>query len=128
MATESPLIHDGSQCVAAADYLTTPKQFYGVYISASRTVTVAALANHRIYGILQNTPESGQAADVGILGVSKAVAGAALSAGAYLTTDSSGRLVTATTGQLACAQAITDAGGADEVFTVFLNPGLGLAP
>ncbi len=95
MATESPLIHDGSQTVlsTAADArrssitgstLPGPNgsgQFLVVQLSTTvdRTVTVASTAPGvypaPVYGILQNTPGPGQAADVGIFGVSKAVTG-----------------------------------------------------
>ena len=59
MATEGPLIHDGSQCVAAADYSPTGSglaglngsgQFLAVYISAARTVTINGTAATVSYG------------------------------------------------------------------------------
>ena len=43
--------------------------------SADRTVVLASSAGQQIYGILQNKPGSGQAADVGINGVTKAMVG-----------------------------------------------------
>ena len=96
MATESPLIHDGSQCVAAADYSNTANknpstgtgassagtgsaQFYFVVLSqtADRTVVLASALGAQVYGILQNKPKLGEPADVGIYGLSKAIVGAA---------------------------------------------------
>ena len=100
MATEGPLIHDGAQCTAAANYynpssaLDGPNgsgQFLFVYVSAARVVTVQTSSGGAVYGILQNTPASGQAADVGIMGISKVVAGAAITAGANLMCDTAGR-------------------------------------
>lgn len=104
MATESPLIHDGSQCVAAADYrnsaitgttLPGPSgsgQFLAVIVgSTSRTVALAStgsLIGVPIYGILQNKPSSGSAADVGIFGPSKMVAGGTITAGNLLMASS----------------------------------------
>lgn len=101
MATETVLIHDGSQTTAAANYGNSQSldgnngsgQFLAVYISASRVVTLVASQGIRIYGILQNKPALGAAADVGVLGVTKAVAGGTISAGVPLMTDSAGRLI-----------------------------------
>lgn len=75
MATESPLIHDGAQTIAAADY--SAKQFYCVKLSTSvaRTALLLAATGGQIYGILQNKPKTGDAADVGIYGITKAVVG-----------------------------------------------------
>ena len=98
MATESPLIHDGSQTTAAADYSVTG-QFLAVYVSGARQVTKVAAIGHAIYGILQNKPASGQAADVGVFGVTKAVCGSAgMTAGDKLMTNASGQLITWTAG------------------------------
>lgn len=130
MATESPLIHDGAQCVAAANYfnpatpLSGPNgsgQFLGVYISAARTVAVDATGGVAIYGILQNTPSLGQAADVGILGISKAVAGAALTFNDPLMTDTSGRVITATSTNHRFATALESATAAGQIITVMIH-------
>lgn len=105
MATESPLIHDGSQCVASANFynpvsaLAGPGgsgQFLAVVLSAARTLSIASSPTAGpIYGILQNTPNAvNEACDVGIAGISKAVAGAAIAFGAELMVDASGRLIT----------------------------------
>jgi hypothetical protein len=87
MATESPLIHDGAQTVAAANYgnnagLPGPNgsgQFLAVALSqaADRTAVLASASGQQIYGILQNKPAAGEVADVGIFGVTKAQVGAA---------------------------------------------------
>src|SRR5215472_12824239 len=96
MATESPLIHDGSQTVAAADYSNTAgknpstgtgassagsgsAQFYCVVLSqtADRTSVLASALGAQIYGILQNKPKLGDPCDVGLSGISKALVGAA---------------------------------------------------
>jgi hypothetical protein len=98
MATESPLLHDGAQCVLSTgndarrssitgSTLAGPNgsgQFLCVALSTltDRTVNFASSAStggvtglNRAYGVLQNTPGPGQAADVGIFGISKVVAG-----------------------------------------------------
>lgn len=103
MASESPLLHDGAQTVAAANYgnlagLAGPGgsgQFLAVLLSAAadRTSALVAAAGAQAYGILQNKPALGEVADVGIYGITKAVAGATITRGSYLMTDTSGRLV-----------------------------------
>jgi hypothetical protein len=120
MATEGPLLHDGSQTIAAADLST--KQFYCVKITAQRSVNLANSGGEAIYGVLQNKPTAGQAADVGFLGISKAAAGAAITAGAYLMTDTTGRLIAATTTGHRVAQALEAATAAGQLITVALGP------
>ena len=132
MATEGPLIHDGSQCVATSNYgkgvvgLAGPGssgQFLAVYINASRSVGICATAGAEAYGILQNDPPSGAAADVGILGVTKAVAGSnAITAGGNLATDASGRLVAATGTQNVIAVAIEASSATNQIITVSIVP------
>lgn len=106
MATEGVLLHDGAQCVAAADYSNTAAllgqggsgQFYGVYVSAARTVAIGNALGKRIYGILQNKPKLGEAADVGVLGPSKMLANGTIAAGAQLMSDAGGLVITWTAG------------------------------
>jgi hypothetical protein len=133
MATEGVLLHDGAQCVAAADYSNTAgllgqggsAQFYAVYVSAARTVAIATATTARIYGILQNKPKLGEAADVGVLGPSKMYANGTIAAGALLMSDSGGRIVTWASGagnpQLGIA---LEAAVAGQVFTGYVfGPG-----
>lgn len=132
MATESPLIHDGSQTTAGSNYGTgvaglagpnTSGQFLAVYISASREVKIAATAGQEVYGILQNDPPQSAAADVGILGVTKAVAGSAtITAGANLATDASGRLVAQTNTQNTVAISLEASTATGQIITVALVP------
>jgi hypothetical protein len=136
MATESPLIHDGSQCQAAANYWNPSTKLFGpggsgqflvVYINASRQVTIAAAATQVPYGILQNTPDIGQAADVGIIGVTKAVAGAAITVNAGvvgLMADSNGRLIPWVAGAAnwLMGYAIEPAAAANAIFTMYVVP------
>jgi hypothetical protein len=91
MANESPLLHDGAQCVlgfdarnstATGSTLAGPSgsgQFLAVRLSttADRTVLLAstATAGVPVYGILQNKGSTGQVADVAIFGITKAVCG-----------------------------------------------------
>ena len=87
MSTEGPTIHDGSQTIAVAAYGNGNSlagnggsaQFLGVTLSQSvdRTSVLAAAAGAQIYGVLQNKPALGDAADVVIFGITKAVCAAA---------------------------------------------------
>jgi hypothetical protein len=119
-ATESPLVHDGSQTTAAADL--SSNQFYAVKVTGSRQVNLASTGGEIIYGILQNKPTSGLVADVGILGVTKAIAGAAITAGAALMTDTSGRLITATSTNHRVGIALETVTATGQVFTAYIQP------
>jgi Uncharacterized conserved protein (DUF2190) len=131
MATEAPLIHDGSQCTAGVNMSATAAlagpngtgQFLGVKLSAARTVIPVAATADVPYGILQNDPISGFIADIGILGVSKAVAGAAIAAGKPLGFDASGRVVDAT-GQTweRIGVAIEAATAINQIITILIRP------
>lgn len=87
MATESPLIHDGSQTTANANYFNPVSalagpggsgQYLCVILSqvADRKVILSSVLGTAVYGVLQNKPALGQAADVGIFGITKVVVGA----------------------------------------------------
>jgi hypothetical protein len=53
----------------------------------------------QVYGVLQNAPKSGQAADVGIFGISKVVTGSGgVTAGGVIMTDAHGCAVAWTAG------------------------------
>ena len=120
MATESPAIHDGSQTVAAADYSSSASlygmttaglggtgavggsgQYLFVALSASvaRTSVLASVAGQKVYGVLQNKPKAGEAADVVIFGITKVVTGTGgVTLGVEVTTDANGAAVVWTTG------------------------------
>lgn len=70
------------------------KQFYCVQPSAGNKLCALGTNSERIIGILQNKPESGEAAAVMIAGISKAkIAANSLSTGDFLTCDTVGKLV-----------------------------------
>lgn len=142
MATESPLIHDGSQTVAGSDFRNSTysgstrlgpsgsAQFSAVRLStvADRTVLGCTVSGQQIYGILQNKPAIGEAADVGIFGVSKMVCGTtSFTAGQKLQADSSGNMVLYSSGAgiYACAIALETPVSPGQVFSAALY-GFGL--
>lgn len=145
MATEGILLHDGTQTIAAANYgnganlagtntagttggATGSGQFLTVQVTAARTVTVTPTGNSGqvIYGVLQNKPGTGQAADVGIFGISKLVADSAgVAAGNYLmaSSNTAGCAMAWTTTHYAFGIALETA-AAGQVFTAMIfSPG-----
>jgi len=135
MAIDTPLLHDGTQMIAAANYynpavpLAGPGgsgQFLGVVISASRTISIQTSPGGQIYGVLQNTPLAlNDAADIGLLGITKMVAGASITAGAELMMDASGRFITwvAGAGNFKVGMAIETIAAANGIFTgLIYNP------
>ena len=134
MATEGPLRHDGSQTTANSD-MSGPSpgtgsnlsgqlssgQFLAVKIVGSRLVDLATSGGEAIYGIVQNKPATGQAADVGIGDITKAVAGGVVTAGNFLMTNTSAQLIVATGTNNRVAQAIESA-VTGAIFTVAIVP------
>src|SRR6266850_1972697 len=81
-----------------ADVDLSAKQFFAMKLKAAAadTITIAAAATDRCLGILQNKPTAAHAADIRILGLSKAVSdgsGTAIAVGDYVGPDTNGRLV-----------------------------------
>ena len=126
MATEGPLTHDGSQTVAAANYGSSQYLAVALSTSADRTVVLASTQGQQVYGILQNKPATGQAADVGLQGISKAVAGGTITRGNPVMTNTSGQLVAWTSGSLyAQIGWAIESAVSGQIFTVYL-PGTSL--
>ena len=84
MAYESPGIDLGT-LTAAADLSSS--QYYFVKLASATTVNVCTAITDLPIGILQNTPTSGQAAEVRIFGVSKASADGTITAGRWISTS-----------------------------------------
>jgi hypothetical protein len=122
MAYESPAIDLGT-LTAAADLSSS--QYYFVKLASATTVNVCTAITDLPIGILQNTPTSGQAADVRIFGVSKASADGTITAGRWISTSADSQAAGITPGsdttQYVMGQAI-QAASAGETFTMFLNP------
>lgn len=79
--------------VAAADQSAAQYKFGSV--DSNGAFAIATAAGQSVIGALQNNPGSGQAATIRVGGVSKAIAGGAITAGALLKVDSQGRVVAA---------------------------------
>jgi len=121
MAVQTPGINIGI-CTAAADL--SAQQFRAMRVTGDFQVNVANAAGQAVIGILQNKPTSGQSADVMMAGVSKAIAGAAIAAGAEVMAGADGRIITAATaGSNVIGIALNAAGNANEIISVALNAG-----
>lgn len=95
MAHEIPAFKMG-HLPAAADLSSS--QYLGVKVVAGG-IDVVSAAGELAVGILQNKPVSGEAAEVTVLGISKAVSSGSLSKGAKVAFDSAGKLKAAVLGR-----------------------------
>jgi hypothetical protein len=144
MATEGILLHDGTQTIAAANYgnganlagsntagttggSTGSGQFLcvGISTAAARTSLLASAAGQQIYGVLQNKPAAGQAADVGIFGITKIVVGTGGSTfGLPQMTTTAGAVTDWTTGSGKVQIGVAlETGVAGQLITMFLYGG-----
>jgi hypothetical protein len=125
MSIESNVTHDGTNFTAGVDL--SAAQFKAVAISGARTVGLAS-TGAVMYGILQNKPTAGQAADIAVMGMPKALAGAAYSAGVLLMVDATSRLVLATSTNISVATAIEASTGVGQICQVAIIPNGRLVP
>lgn len=108
--------------VAAADL--SANQYHALRVTAAWTVNTTNAAGMACLGVLQNKPASGAAAEVMQSGITKAIAGAAISAGAEVMAGADGRIITAATaGSNVIGIALEAAGAANEVISIALNAG-----
>lgn len=107
------------------------KQYHLVKLNASGQIVLAE-AGDKAIGVLVDNPGSGETGTVAVAGITKVVAGAAVAAGAYLSSDANAQAITATdtnvdgstTGTHIIGQALSAASGANEFVTVVLARGL----
>lgn len=100
------------------------KQYTFVKISGTGVISAAA-ATDVVIGVLQNSPKSGQVAEVAVSGITKLKASAAITAGALVGTTSTGLAVAVVAGtdttKFVLGQAITAAGAANDIITVAVD-------
>jgi hypothetical protein len=65
--------------------------------STAGEVVPAAAKTDELMGVVQNDPADGEAAEIAIFGYCKAVASTGITAGSWLTVDTTGRVVAAST-------------------------------
>lgn len=98
--------------IAAADLRTKQYHFMRFVGTTERSVNQASLdTSTELAGILVNQPNTNEHASIKYQGETFAIAGAAVSANALLTTNSSGRAVTAGSGDMVGGRAVVAAGG-----------------
>lgn len=99
------------------------KQYHFMTINSSGKLATAGVAV-AIDGVLQDKPDqTNEAGTLGILGVTKVVAGEAITAGDDITPDSAGKgVVASTTGNVVSGKALSSASGSGFVFSMLLNP------
>lgn len=123
---EGGLTEFASTFQAVADLRTS--QYHIMRFSAADQVNIAsngaALSTVGAIGVLQNKPNSGQFATIQDAGVSKVVAGSSITAGAFFTTNGSGRAIACSSGndELVVGRAITAPSNDGETFRARLFP------
>ena len=126
MATEAPFaLRDGTR-KAGADLSAASNQFKFVKLDGSGDVVLCTAATDVPYGVLQNTPRLGEAADVVIIGITKLVAGGALATpGTLIGTDASGRADAKTPGtdttEYVAGVTVGTSGAAGEIIRAVVN-------
>jgi Uncharacterized conserved protein (DUF2190) len=105
--------------VAAAD-LSAKQYLFGV-ITGDHAVDVNSSDKGIVDGVLQDKTASGVAAVLCCHGVTKVVAGAAITAGALVMSNGSGKAVTASAGW-AAGRALTAAANDGDLITILLTP------
>lgn len=125
MATEQIL----QQITIPANSDLSALQFYAMDVNSSGNAVIPTGAGARVIGVLQNKPNAaGLPAGIAIDGITKAVAGAAIAAGALVTVAADGRFVTAATTNFIVGRAMTAAGAANVIFELLLVPGSAAVP
>jgi hypothetical protein len=123
MAYEIP--GPGFTLPAAADFST--KQYHALVANNAGRAAIAG-AGVPIIGILQNAPAAiDRACTIVDRGISKGVAGAAVTRGANVMVNGSGRFITATATNYAVGTALESAGADGDVIAIHLG-GSGVVP
>lgn len=104
--------------IAAA---TLPQQYMIVQGSSANYGGLATADTQTLIGIAQNVPNAGEFMTVCPFGQSRAVAGAAVTAYAEITTNGSGRAIAATSGDSVIGYALEAAGADGDLFRVWVQ-------
>jgi len=95
-------------------------QYYGIKLNSSELAVLASTGD-KIVGVLQDTPDAAnQSCKVAYGGITKAIGGAVIAAGAEVQCDADGKFVTKTTGT-GVGIAMTACGAEDELFALLLK-------
>ena len=114
MAYEADLV---SQAFAA-DADLSDYQYYPVEMNSDEEIILASDAGDFMLGVLQNAPDTaGHTCRVALDGISKAVGGAVIAAGAMVQVGAGGTFVTQTSG-VSAGMALTACGADGELFSM----------
>jgi hypothetical protein len=106
-----------SQAFVADTDLST-KQYYAMKMLSTEKIALASDAGDFLFGVLQDAPTAkGQTCLVAMEGITKAVGGAAINAGAKVEVGAGGKFVTYTGGPLA-GIATNACGGVNQLFSL----------
>jgi hypothetical protein len=105
---------------AASDL--SAKKFYLAKGSGTFGCDLAGAASEDLLGPIQNAPESGQAAEIRILGISKVECGGTISIWDKVTSDANGKAVTAADGERYCGLAM-EAGVSGRIIAILMEHG-----
>lgn len=97
------------------------KQFFFIETSSSSEAALSG-AGEVVTGVLQNKPDAaGKSASVRVYGVSKVTAGAAITAGAEVSSDANGKAATSTTGDYIVGIALEAAAADGDIIAVLIT-------
>lgn len=101
-----------------ADTDLSSYQYYAVEMDSDEEIILASDAGDFLFGVLQDAPDAaGKTCDVALEGITKAVGGAVIAAGAKVQVGAGGKFVTQDTGCLA-GIAVTGCGADGEKFSL----------
>lgn len=124
MATEQKGFAIGTQ-VAGADLRAL--QFTFVKVNSSGQIVAATTSGGKVLGVLQNKPNTGEMTEVMVDGVSKVVAGAAVTAGVNIMSDGAGKgILAATAGSTMTGLALESAGASGDIISCYISPCVGV--
>lgn len=116
----SQAVKDFEKTLDAGADLST-KQFYIVKLDSNANLVLGAAGTDKLVGVLQNKPQSGEGGLFRFSGTTKVVAGGTITAGAWITSDGSGKAIATTTDKnVAIGQALEGASSGD-IFEVLLS-------
>lgn len=113
---------DGSLRSERADVDFTADAQYRAIKRTATGITLCGAADAGFIGVLQDDVPAGEYATYKIRDVSKAVAGAAIAAGARVTTDADARFVTAVAGNPVMGRAEAAAAALGDIFALEIEP------
>lgn len=111
---------------AKAENDLSAKQYYAVEFSAADQVDVCDNAADKPVGILQNKPQAGEAAQVRVAGISRAISdgsGTAIAVDDWVGTDANGKMIKKATDKNFAIGRALDASSADgTIIRVLIQP------